>query len=77
MVPRAFTTATWLAHLLRRWVRQGHTSNVSLAEDGAAHVFSQMARNTDRSGRTNRDRSIMRSRERSWFPPESRVSFTA
>src|SRR4051794_2123346 len=36
MVPRAFTTAAWLATLLRRWVRQGYAPNVSLAEDGAA-----------------------------------------
>lgn len=35
MVPKAFTTATWLATLLRRWVRKGHSPNVSLAEDGA------------------------------------------
>jgi hypothetical protein len=36
MVPPAFTTATWLAALLRRWVRKGYAPNVSLAEDGAA-----------------------------------------
>lgn len=34
MVPTAFTTATWLATLLRRSVRTGYSPNVSLAEDG-------------------------------------------
>jgi hypothetical protein len=30
-----FTTASWLAHLLRRWVRAGYGPNISLVEDGA------------------------------------------
>jgi hypothetical protein len=35
MVPTAFTTATWLATLLRRWVSKGYLPNITLAEDGA------------------------------------------
>jgi hypothetical protein len=34
MVPRMFSTAEWLATLLRRSVRKGDTPNVALAEDG-------------------------------------------
>jgi hypothetical protein len=35
MVPTAFTTATWLSTLLRRWVRKGYGANIALAENGA------------------------------------------
>lgn len=35
MVPRMFTTASWLASLLRRSVAKGHSPNVALVEDGA------------------------------------------
>ena len=34
MVPRMFSTAEWLATLLRRWNRKGYTPNVALAEKG-------------------------------------------
>src|SRR4051794_24177060 len=34
MVPRMFSTAEWLATLLRRWDRKGYTPNVALAEEG-------------------------------------------
>ncbi len=35
MIPSAFTTESWLATLLPRWVRKGYVPNVTLPESGA------------------------------------------